>query len=106
MRPVVIHSDSPDPTLANTEYMFPFVSVVKCPQDQMLKRIGSTLVGSAITYDDEFQEQLINATHIDRLNLGPVPTIQLDWLQPHEGNIVEFLFRPRAFQARLEKGVA
>jgi hypothetical protein len=32
-----------------------------------------------------------------------VPTVQLDWLQPHEGNIVEFLFRPRAFQARLEK---
>ena len=36
--------------------------------------------------------------HIDRLNLGPVPTMQLNWLQPHEGNIVEFLFRARAFQ--------
>jgi hypothetical protein len=32
------------------------------------------------------------------LNFGPVPTIQLNWLQPHEGNIVEFLFRARAFQ--------
>ena len=29
--------------------------------------------------------------------------ITLDWLQPHEGNIVEFLFRPRAFQSKLEK---
>jgi acyl-CoA reductase-like NAD-dependent aldehyde dehydrogenase len=103
LRPVVIHSDSPDRTLANTEFMFPFVSVVTCPQDEMLKRIGSTLVGSAITYDEKFQRELVNATHIDRLNLGPVPTIQLDWLQPHEGNIVEFLFRPRAFQTRLEK---
>ena len=28
--------------------------------------------------------------NIDRLNLGPVPTIQLNWLQPHEGNIVDF----------------
>jgi hypothetical protein len=27
-----------------------------------------------------------------------VPTTQLNWLQPHEGNIVEFLFRARAFQ--------
>ena len=79
------------------------MSVVRCPQDQVLKRIGSTLVGSAITYDEKFQRQLIEATHIDRLNLGAVPTIQLDWLQPHEGNIVEFLFRPRAFQSRLEK---
>jgi acyl-CoA reductase-like NAD-dependent aldehyde dehydrogenase len=103
LRPVVIHSDSPDRTLANTEFMFPFVSVVTCPQDEMLGRIGGTLVGSAITYDEKFQRELVNATHIDRLNLGPVPTVQLDWLQPHEGNIVEFLFRPRAFQSRLEK---
>lgn len=102
LRPVVIHCDSPETTLANTEFMFPFVSVVRCPQDEMLKRIGSTLVGSAITYDEQFQRRLIDATEIDRLNLGPVPTIQLDWLQPHEGNIVEFLFRPRAFQARLD----
>ena len=29
---------------------------------------------------------------------GPIPTIQLNWLQPHEGNIVDFLFRARAFQ--------
>jgi len=103
LRPTVIHCDSPDRKLANTEFMFPFVSVVECPQDEMLERIGGTLVGSAITYDERFQRELVNATHIDRLNLGPVPTIQLDWLQPHEGNIVEFLFRPRAFQTRLEK---
>jgi hypothetical protein len=42
--------------------------------------------------------RLLDAVHIDRLNLGAVPTIQLNWLQPHEGNIVEFLFRARAFQ--------
>jgi hypothetical protein len=44
------------------------------------------------------RSQLLDAVHIDRLNLGPVPTTQLNWLQPHEGNIVEFLFRARAFQ--------
>jgi acyl-CoA reductase-like NAD-dependent aldehyde dehydrogenase len=101
LRPVVIHCESPDRALANTEFMFPFVSVVRCPQDEMLKLVGTTLVGTAITNDERFQRQLIDATHIDRLNLGSVPTIQLDWLQPHEGNIVEFLFRPRAFQAKL-----
>jgi acyl-CoA reductase-like NAD-dependent aldehyde dehydrogenase len=103
LRPVVVHCDSPDGTLANTEFMFPFVSVVRCPQREMLKKIRSTLVASAITHDQTFQRQLLDAPQIDRLNLGPVPTIQLDWLQPHEGNIVEFLFRPRAFQTRLEK---
>jgi acyl-CoA reductase-like NAD-dependent aldehyde dehydrogenase len=101
LRPIVIHCESPDRSLANTEFMFPYVSVVSCPQDEMIKRVGPTLVCTAITNDERFKRQLIDATHIDRLNLGPVPTIQLDWLQPHEGNIVEFLFRPRAFQLRL-----
>ncbi len=98
LRPTVMHCDSPDRSLANTEYMFPFVSVVECPQEEMLEKIGPTLVCSAITRDREFQRSLMGAPHIDRLNLGPIPTIKLDWLQPHEGNIVDFLFRPRAFQ--------
>ncbi len=95
---MVIHCDSPDRGLANTEFMFPYVSVVQCPQDQMLEKIGGTLVCSAITHDPVWQRKLIDATHIDRLNIGAIPTTKLDWLQPHEGNIVEFLFRPRAFQ--------
>ena len=64
----------------------------------MLGKIGDTLVCSAITGDEKFRGDLIDATHIDRLNLGPVPTIKLNWLQPHEGNIIDFLFRNRAFQ--------
>jgi acyl-CoA reductase-like NAD-dependent aldehyde dehydrogenase len=99
LRPTVIHCDSPARSLANTEFMFPFVSVVECPQDRMLEKIGPTLVCSAITEDERWKRELIDAPHIDRLNIGAIPTIKLDWLQPHEGNIVEFLFRPRAFQA-------
>jgi acyl-CoA reductase-like NAD-dependent aldehyde dehydrogenase len=102
LRPTIIHCDSPARGLANTEYMFPFASVVRCPQEQMLEKIGPTLVCSAITGDQQWARQLINAHHIDRLNIGAVPTIKLNWLQPHEGNIVEFLFRPRAFQAAQE----
>ncbi len=64
----------------------------------MLDRIGPTLVATAITNNSGFQHQLIQANHIDRLNLGPLPTIKLDWLQPHEGNIIDFLYRSRALQ--------
>src|SRR5262245_47698003 len=98
LRPTVILCDSPEPAIAKKEYMFPFVTVVQCPQEKMLESIGPTLVCSAITEDKKFQRALIDATHIDRLNLGPIPTIKLNWLQPHEGNIVDFLFRARAFQ--------
>ena len=58
---------------------------------------------SAITNDKAWSQQLLEATNIDRLNIGPIPTIKLDWLQPHEGNIVDFLFRARAFQTTPEK---
>lgn len=101
LRPTVLHvSDAADP-MANTEYMFPFVSVVKCPQKQMIARIGQTLVGTAITEDANWISELVDARNIDRLNIGPIPTCALNWLQPHEGNIIDFLFRNRAFQNSL-----
>ena len=59
---------------------------------------GTTLVATGLTEDPAFTRALLDARNIDRLNIGPVPTIKLNWLQPHEGNIVDFLFRPRAFQ--------
>jgi len=98
LRPVVVHCASHEPAIAKAEYMFPFVAVVKCPQSAMLERIGPTLVGTAITEDDAFRGELVGCTEIDRLNLGAVPTTKLDWLQPHEGNIIDFLYRSRAFQ--------
>jgi acyl-CoA reductase-like NAD-dependent aldehyde dehydrogenase len=98
LRPTVAHCTSPEEPIAKKEYMFPFVTVVECPEAKMLDAIGYTLVCSAVTENPKLQRQLLDATHIDRLNLGPIPTVQLNWLQPHEGNIVDFLFRARAFQ--------
>ena len=98
LRPTVIHCESPGASAAKKEYMFPFVTVVECPQNQMLGSVGTTLVATAITADEAFRRALLDARNVDRLNIGPIPTIKLDWLQPHEGNIVDFLFRPRAFQ--------
>jgi acyl-CoA reductase-like NAD-dependent aldehyde dehydrogenase len=97
--PTVVHCESPEAAIAQKEYMFPFATVVECPEHQMLDRIGPTLVCSAITCKPEFRRALVDAVHIDRLNLGPVPTTQLNWLQPHEGNLIDFLFRARAFQS-------
>ena len=91
--------DPLDAAIAGKEYMFPFVTVVECPEARMLDAIGPTLVCSAITCNPGFRRELLDAVHIDSLNLGPVPTTQLNWLQPHEGNLIEFLFRERAFQA-------
>lgn len=96
--PTVLHCDSPEPAAAQREYMFPFVSVVRCEQAQMSDAIGFTLVCTALSSDSTFRRRLLDSISIDRLNFGPVATTALNWLQPHEGNLVEFLFRPRAFQ--------
>ena len=98
LRPMVVHCDSPEREIAKKEYMFPFTTVVECPQDQMLKKIGPTLVCTGITNNEQLIGDLSDATHIDRLNIGAIPTTKLNWLQPHEGNIIDFLFRSRAYQ--------
>ena len=97
--PTVLHCESPEAPAANVEYMFPFVSVVRCPQEEMIGRIGDTLVATAITDDASFRTDLLETNSIDRLNFGPIPTTRLNWLQPHEGNILDVLYRARAFQS-------
>ncbi len=98
LRPVIVHANSPDCPVASKEYMFPFASVVKCAQKDMLSKIGSTLICTALTADPQFIDALTESIHVDRLNIGPVPTTRLNWLQPHEGNLTEFLYRSRAYQ--------
>jgi hypothetical protein len=78
--------------------MFPFATVVQCPQKDMLSKIGQTLIGTALTSDPKWIGELTESVHIDRLNIGPIPTSRLNWLQPHEGNLIDFLYRSRAYQ--------
>lgn len=98
LRPMVVHCTSPEAEIAAKEFMFPFVSVVEAPQEAMLGKIGQTLVATALTEDRSWIRSLLDSHHIDRLNVGPVPTNRLNWLQPHEGNLTDFLFRSRAVQ--------
>ena len=103
LRPMIVHCQSPENEIAKKEFMFPFATVVECPQDQMLAKIGPTLVCSGITNDEKLIGQMSDATHIDRLNIGAIPTTKLNWLQPHEGNLIDFLFRSRAYQVSEER---
>ncbi|HEX8313037.1 MAG TPA: aldehyde dehydrogenase, partial [Chthoniobacteraceae bacterium] len=68
------------------------------PQNEMLQRIGPSLVVTAITKDPAFTEQLLDSGLIERLNLGEIPTMKISWDQPHEGNMFEFLYRRRSIE--------
>lgn len=98
LRPVVMHCSDANHDAARQEYMFPCVTVVSCPEEQLVKQMGSTLVCTAITEQESLIQQLTDSTSIDRLNIGAIPTNRLNWLQPHEGNLIDFLFRSRAYQ--------
>jgi hypothetical protein len=97
--PTVVHCASPDHTLANREFLFPFAAVVDCPQRDLLDRIGPSLVVTAITGDQALKRALLASPHVGRLNFGPIPTNRISWDQPHEGNLFDHLYARRAFQA-------
>lgn len=96
--PTVIRCDDIAHPLARTEFLFPFTSVVETTADRMVEDMGPSLVVTAITKDPALVGALTRSHDVDRLNLGPVPTSKLEWDQPHEGNLFEFLYERRAIQ--------
>jgi acyl-CoA reductase-like NAD-dependent aldehyde dehydrogenase len=96
--PTVVFCPSFEHPLANREFLFPYASVVEVPQDQMLEQIGPSLVVTVISRDPAFVDQVIASPLVERLNIGPLPTSRVQWDQPHEGNLFEFLYRRRAIQ--------
>lgn len=97
LQPTIIRTDSFDEPLALREFLFPFASVVECPQAEVLDKIGYSLVLTAVTKDVDWINQLFDCPEIERLNVGNVPTNRISWNQPHEGNLFEFLYTRRSF---------
>ncbi len=97
--PTVIFCDDATHPLAASEFIFPFAAVVETPARELMDAIGPTLIGTVISGDEELLGQALASGSIDRLNLGPIPTYQISWDQPHEGNLFDHLYHQRAFQA-------
>ena len=94
--PTIVHCEDFNHPLANREYLFPYASVTEVPQAEMLETMGQSLVVTVISEQSAWKEQCLESNCIDRLNLGPTPTNRVQWDQPHEGNLFEFLFRRRS----------
>jgi len=76
--------------------------VIEAPPTELPDALGSSLVVTAVTRDPQLIQQLISSPLIDRLNIGPIPTWQVKWDQPHEGNLFDHLYSRRAFQSSFE----
>jgi len=96
--PTIVRCERVDHPLAGREFLFPYASVIEVPQAEMPERIGQSLVVSVVSADDALLRGLLGAPAVGHLHIGPIPTWQVRWDQPHEGNLFEFLYRQRAFQ--------
>jgi acyl-CoA reductase-like NAD-dependent aldehyde dehydrogenase len=100
--PTVVYCDSPTHPLANREFLFPFAAVVELDDANMSRApepLGPTLALSAVTADPALVDALLQSPLVERLNLGPIPTNQIAWDQPHEGNLFDLLYARRSFQS-------
>jgi hypothetical protein len=95
--PTIVRCETDHP-LAMKEFLFPFASVVKVNQNDIASALGPSLVVTAITKDPKLIQTLVASPRIDRLNIGALPTNQVSWDQPHEGNLFDHLYARRAFQ--------
>lgn len=96
--PTLIWVRDPGHPLAHAELPFPFCAVVEAPRAELLAGIGPTLVATALTADEGLRRALLACRAIDHLHLGAVPTWQVSYAQPHEGNLFDFLYRRRALR--------
>jgi acyl-CoA reductase-like NAD-dependent aldehyde dehydrogenase len=96
--PTVVRCDSPEHPLANREFLFPYASVVQVPVDAIPEALGETLAVTILTEDVALRRRILSSALLSRLNLGPLPTWQVSWDQPHEGNLFEHLWTRRALQ--------
>jgi hypothetical protein len=96
--PTVIRCDSPEHPLANREFLFPFASVVEVPAEVIPAALGPTLAVTVLTEDLALRRRILASPLLSRLNIGAMPTWQVSWDQPHEGNLFEHLWARRALQ--------
>ncbi|HEX7086034.1 MAG TPA: aldehyde dehydrogenase family protein [Vicinamibacterales bacterium] len=96
--PTVILCDGPDHPLANREFMFPFVSVVPVAEEALPDVLGPSLVVTLISDNAVLRDRFLRSPHVDRFNIGAIPTNQIGWDQPHEGNLFDHLYGRRAIQ--------
>lgn len=96
--PTVVYCEKSSHPLANREFLFPYASVLEIPQSEIAVKIGPSLVVTLISDDEAFVKQMMDSPHVERLNIGAIPTMKVQWDQPHEGNLFEFLYRRRSIQ--------
>jgi len=89
--PTVIHCSDRRHPLAQSEYPFPMVTIVECPEDELEPWLGNTLALTLISEQEELLRELQKSPKVSTLRHGPVPTTTNRWESPHIGNLFKLL---------------
>jgi thienamycin biosynthesis protein ThnO len=95
LRPTVLLMDPDDP-IFGAEFPFPFVTVARCPVSEFTRRCRGSLVVSLIGGNQALLEDLIFEPTIDKVFHGEDFDRGYDPIDPHEGYLIDFLFRRKA----------
>lgn len=95
LRPTVLQLEADDP-LYGAELPFPFVTVTESPRAMLAHLCRESLVVSLAGEEPDLLEELLQEPTIDKVFHGDQFDRDYDPTDPHEGYLVDFLFRKKA----------
>ncbi|GBD99999.1 methylmalonate-semialdehyde dehydrogenase [acylating] [bacterium BMS3Abin07] len=96
--PTVILCKDYNSPLFGKEFPFPFITVTEVDRDGILDAASDSLVVTLLSDDDELFKKLLFCPDIGKVYHGVFPTTDIDFQDPHEGFISDFLFKTKALK--------
>lgn len=101
LRPTVLLLEENAVTEGNRlfkEYPFQYCTVTEISEDKLDDKLSDTLTLSMFTNDEEKIEAALRDPSIEKVYASQVTTCDIDLNEPHEGYLLDFLFKKKAFR--------
>lgn len=103
LRPTVLllkeDSDSKESRLFK-EYPFQYCTVTEVSEKEVEDKLSNTLTLSMFTNDESKVESALRDPSIEKVYASQDTTCDIDLREPHEGYLLDFLFKKKAFRSR------
>lgn len=101
LRPtVLLLKDSSDQDKLFKEYPFQYCTVTEVSEEEVDDKLSETLTLSMFTNDESKVESALRDPSIEKVYASQDTTCDIDLREPHEGYLLDFLFKKKAFRPR------
>lgn len=84
--------------LFGKEFPFPYITVAEVKREEVIRAASGSLVVTLFSEDPDLFRDLLFCPHISKVYHGLCPTTDIDFQEPHEGFISDFLFTTKAIR--------